>query len=258
MKGVKIDVAMKRISLLLVLGCFFVFGVRGQRPPADKVETDHGMLTIQPIHHGTLVLSWNNTEVYIDPTGGKKAFKGIDTPGVILITHAHGDHMNIETLRALDTKDVEMVVPPSVADKLPEEFQNQLVILDNGETTEEFAFAVRAVPMYNLPDDETSRHPKGWGNGYVLTFGGKNVYVSGDTEDIPEMRSLQDIDVAFVCMNLPYTMDIYQAASAVLDFEPRIMYPYHYRGQDTKRFKQVVTLENDQIEVRLRNWYPDN
>lgn len=249
---------MKRISLLLVLCCYFVLGVKGQRQVADQVETDDSMLTIQPIHHGTLVLSWNDTEVYIDPTGGTEAFKGIDTPDVILITHAHGDHMNIETLRALDTREVEMVVPQSVADELPEEFQDQLVILDNGEIAKQFEFTVRAVPMYNLPDDETSRHPKGWGNGYVLTFGGKNVYVSGDNEDIPEMRSLKDIDIAFVCMNLPYTMDIYQAASAVLDFEPKIMYPYHYRGQDTERFKQVVTQENDQIEVRLLNWYPDN
>lgn len=109
--------------------------------------------------------------------------------------------------------------------------------------------------MYNLPDDSDSRHPKAWGNGYVLTFGGKNVYISGDTEDIPEMRSLENIHVAFVCMNLPYTMDINQASDAVLDFEPEIVYPYHHRGQDIRKFKELVVQENDQIEVRIRDWY---
>ena len=114
--------------------------------------------------------------------------------------------------------------------------------------------------MYNLPEDSESRHTKGRGNGYVLNMGGKNVYFSGDTEDIPEMRALKNIDVAFVCMNLPYTMDIDQASSAVLDFKPKIMYPYHYRGQgglaDVDAFQKKVTDANDKIDVRLRNWYP--
>lgn len=117
---------------------------------------------------------------------------------------------------------------------------------------------IRAVPMYNLPDDDESRHPKGWGNGYILTLGEENIYFSGDTEDIPEMRELEDIDIAFVCMNLPYTMDVEQAASAVLDFQPAIVYPYHHRGQDIREFRKLVNRDNERIEVRLRDWYPDN
>jgi L-ascorbate metabolism protein UlaG (beta-lactamase superfamily) len=113
--------------------------------------------------------------------------------------------------------------------------------------------------MYNLPEAPDSRHTKGRGNGYVLTLGGKLVYISGDTEDIREMRSLKNIDVAFVCMNLPYTMDIEQASSAVLEFKPKIVYPYHYRGQgglnDVEGFKKLVNAVNPSIEVRLRNWY---
>jgi L-ascorbate metabolism protein UlaG (beta-lactamase superfamily) len=166
--------------------------------------------------------------------------------------------MNIKTLQALDTEGTAMVVPQSVVDELPDEFSDKLVILANGETTDQKGIGIRAVPMYNLPEGSDSRHPKGWGNGYVMTFGGKNVYVSGDTEDIQEMRALENIDVAFVCMNLPYTMDINQAASAVLDFEPEIMYPYHYRGQDTQKFKELVTSKNENIEVRLRDWYMGN
>ena len=248
---------MKRILILLtaVLVAFITFNANAQRPEPDQIETDNGQLTIQPIQHGTVVFSWNDNTVYVDPTGGSNAFEGLDSPDIILISHAHGDHMDIETLQALDTEGTAMIVPQSVADELPDEFSDQLVILANGETTDQMGISVMAVPMYNLPDDSDSRHPKGWGNGYVMTFGGKNIYVSGDTEDIEEMRALEDIDVAFVCMNLPYTMDINQASDAVLDFEPEIMYPYHYRGQDTEKFKELVTSENDEIDVRLRDWY---
>lgn len=133
-------------------------------------------------------------------------------------------------------------------------------MLSNGEESEILGLTVQAVPMYNLPDDDSSRHPKGWGNGYVLTIGGDRLYFSGDTEDIPEMRMLSNIDYAFVCMNLPYTMDVDQAADAVLDFAPKVVYPYHYRGQgglsDVEKFKSLVNAGNPAIEVRLRNWYP--
>jgi L-ascorbate metabolism protein UlaG (beta-lactamase superfamily) len=110
--------------------------------------------------------------------------------------------------------------------------------------------------MYNLPEAPDAFHTKGRGNGYVLTIGGKNIYISGDTEDIPEMRSLTNIDIAFVCMNLPYTMDPTQAAQGVLAFKPKIVYPYHYRGQDVNTFKTLVNEGNKNIEVRLREWYP--
>ena len=106
--------------------------------------------------------------------------------------------------------------------------------------------------MYNLTPTRLRFHNKGRGNGYVMTFGGKRVYVSGDTEDIPEMRALKKIDVAFVCMNLPYTMTPVQAADAVWEFKPKTVYPYHYRGSDTAKFKKLVV---DVSEVRLRDWY---
>jgi L-ascorbate metabolism protein UlaG (beta-lactamase superfamily) len=120
---------------------------------------------------------------------------------------------------------------------------------------------ILAIPMYNLPESDDAKHVKGRGNGYLLNLAGKSIYISGDTADIPEMRNLNDIDIAFVCMNLPYTMDINQAASAVLDFKPKIVYPYHYRGRpeisDTEAFGKLVNAENKDIEVRLRNWYPE-
>jgi len=139
--------------------------------------------------------------------------------------------------------------------------KQKAVVLGNGDKTEQIGINIEAIPMYNLPETDDSKHVKGRGNGYVLTIGNKRVYISGDTEDIPEMRNLKNIDVAFVSMNLPYTMDINQAASAVLDFKPRVIYPYHYRGQDglsdVEAFKKKVDAGNKNIEVRLRNWYPE-
>jgi L-ascorbate metabolism protein UlaG (beta-lactamase superfamily) len=120
--------------------------------------------------------------------------------------------------------------------------------------------SVVAIPMYNLSEGTKTMHTKGRGNGYILGIGGKQLYISGDTQGIPEMRSLKDIDIAFVCMNLPYTMDVAEAADAVLAFKPKIVYPYHYRGQnglsDVNSFKSLVEKGNKNIEVRLRNWYP--
>ncbi|MEQ8424655.1 MAG: MBL fold metallo-hydrolase, partial [Cyclobacteriaceae bacterium] len=153
-----------------------------------------------------------------------------------------------------------IIAPEAVAEKLPASLKEKTVTIKNGEKIEKLGIEITALPMYNLPIDPESRHTKGRGNGYVLNLGGKHVYFSGDTEDIPEMRALKNIDIAFVCMNLPYTMDINQAASAVLEFKPKTVYPYHYRGQgglaDVESFKNLVNTKDSKIDVRLRNWYP--
>lgn len=245
-----------RILPLLLLTVTIAFG---QRPPADKIETSKGPLSIQPLNHATMALTWQGKVVYTDPNGGAKTFEGVAAPDVIVITDIHGDHFNPETLQAIDASKATLVVPQAVADKLPETLKGKAVILANGETKSVKDISITGVPMYNLPESAESRHPKGRGNGYVLTFGNKRVYLSGDTSGVPEMRALKNIDVSFVCMNLPYTMDINEAAQAVLDFKPKVMYPYHYRGQnglsDTEAFKKMVNEKNRDIEVRLRNWY---
>lgn len=226
----------------------------------DSIETSKGPLTIQPILHGTVAFTWNDKTIYVDPHGGAKAFEGMAAPDMVLITDIHGDHLDLKTLDAIRTDKAIFVVPQAVADKLPEKYKKRVVVLANNKHTEQLGIAIAAVPMYNLPESEDTRHTKGRGNGYVLEFADKTIYLSGDTEDIPEMRALRNIDVAFVCMNLPYTMDIDQAASAVLEFKPAIVYPYHYRGQDglsdVAAFKQKVNEGDKDIEVRLRNWYP--
>lgn len=231
-----------------------------QRATADQLNTSKGNVSIQPVLHGTLVLTYNNSVIYIDPYGGVTAFEGMPAPDMILITDIHGDHMDIKTLQALNLSKAVMVVPQAVADSLAKHFKKDMVVLNNGKSTTQSGISIKAIPMYNLPETADSRHTKGRGNGYVLTMGGKNIYISGDTEDIEEMRSLKNIDVAFVCMNLPYTMDVKQAAEAVLAFKPKVVYPYHYRGQgglsDVNAFKETVNAGSKQIEVRLRNWYP--
>ena len=133
--------------------------------------------------------------------------------------------------------------------------------MNNGQTAVVKDINVEAIPMYNLREEALKFHEKGRGNGYVLTFGDERVYISGDTEDIPEMRNLKNIDKAFVCMNLPYTMPVESAASAVLDFKPKTVYPYHFRGteglSDVEKFKSIVNEGNPDINVELLEWYPN-
>lgn len=249
---------MKQWLSLWLLVC--VTQTEAQLPSPDKIDTSNGALTIQPITHGSLVLTWNNVTLYVDPYGGGVAYQGLKAPDLILITDIHGDHLNPETLAAIETGKAAIIAPQAVADQLPADLKEKAVVLANGSVIEKLGIGIMAIPMYNIPDDKDARHTKGRGNGYVLTAGKKRIYISGDTEDIPEMRALKNIDVAFVCMNMPYTMDINQAASAVLEFKPKVVYPYHYRGQgglaDVEGFRKLVNAGNASIDVRLRNWYP--
>lgn len=242
-----------------ILALFFLaafFTAHAQLAAPDMLQTNMGPLTIQPVQHATLVLSAHGVTIYVDPSGGTAQFKGINYPNVVLITDIHGDHFDIKTLDSVKTQNTILIVPQAVADKLPDADKANAVILKNGDNTMKFGITITAIPMYNLPESPTAMHTKGRGNGYVLSIGGKNIYISGDTQGIPEMRALKNIDVAFVCMNLPYTMDVKEAADAVLAFKPKIVYPFHYRGQDTNEFKRLVDAGNEGIEVRLRNWYP--
>lgn len=224
----------------------------------DSLTTDAGELAIHPINHATFVMTVGDTVIYVDPVGGAELFADFEPPDLILITHIHGDHTSTETLSGVSTEETRILAPTSVAEKLEEGVPGELTILANGETIEIDGIRVEAVPAYNLTEERMRFHPQGRDNGYVVTIGGKRIYISGDTEDIPEMRALEDIDAAFVCMNLPYTMTVEQAADAVLDFTPKIVYPYHYRGQggmsDLDEFVKLVAA-NPGIEVRLLKWY---
>ena len=219
---------------------------------ADKIKTAKGDLEVHPVRHGTGVFKWNGKTVFVDPVGGAAPFKAYGVPDLVLVTDIHGDHFNKDTLEAIVKDKTVVITPEAVAALAPEGLKKRITILANGKLVEKLGVKIEAVPMYNLTAARLRFHNKGRGNGYVMTFGGKRVYVSGDTEDIPEMRALKNIDAAFVCMNLPYTMTPEQAADAVREFKPKVVYQYHYRGSDTAQFKKLV---GDASEVRLRDWY---
>jgi L-ascorbate metabolism protein UlaG (beta-lactamase superfamily)/acetyl esterase/lipase len=255
---------MKKTSAYLKFGIYLLLYINSsyaQLPSADIIKTKKGDITIQPIFHGALVLTLANKTIYIDPYNGVNAYKGLATPDLILITHIHQDHMDTITLNALNTSKAKLIVPQAVADRLPLKLKSKVIVLNNDKTFTDSDISITAVPMYDLPQVVSSRHIKGMGNGYILELGGKRIYVSGDTDDIQEMRNLKNIDVAFVCMNLPFTMTIQQAASAVLEFKPKIMYPYHYRDMngfsDIEGFKKLIQKSNSSIDVRIRNWYEE-
>ena len=244
------------ISLLISgLGC-------AQNQDIDIIKTKNGTLQIQPILHSSLVLTYNNKTIYVDPYGGAKMYKGIKAPDIILITDIHGDHLDLKTLDSIETLKAIFILPEEAANKLQKKYGTEIVNLQNNQGVHRLGFFITAIPMYNLPQEPSAFHQKGKGNGYLITVDDKKIYISGDTGDIQEMRALQNIDVAFVCMNLPYTMTVEKAASAVLDFQPKIVYPFHYRGKDgfsdVAAFKKLVNSKNKTIEVRLKNWYPNN
>ena len=248
------------ISIIILLLSFNISWL--QKSTIDTFETKNGFIKIQPILHSSFVLTYNNKTVYIDPYGGGNLYNGLKSPDIILITDIHGDHLNQETLDAIDTSKAIFIVPEAVANKLPSNYNSKIVILKNGQGIHRLDIFIKAIAMYNLPEEADAKHPKGRGNGYVLTIDDKRIYISGDTEDIPEMKMLQNIDIAFICMNLPYTMTIDQAAKAVLEFKPKNVYPFHYRGKDgfsdVQAFKNSVNSGNSTINVLLKNWYPSN
>lgn len=217
-------------------------------------------LQIIPISHATAVLTFNDEVVYLDPTGGAAAFKRFQKPTFVVITDIHGDHMDLKTLNALDLMETKIIAPKAVADKINQVKAKEIIVLNNGEEKDFTTFSLEAIPMYNLRKEALKFHNKGRGNGYVFTINNERIYFSGDTEDIPEMRNLKNIDKAFVCMNLPYTMTVNSAVDAVLAFSPRQVYPYHYRGtaglSDVAKFKELVNAKNPALEVVQWNWYP--
>lgn len=257
-----------KTTLVLLVGILF-FGCKENaktKVPVDKVDSkveqvENTTIKIKPIEHATAVLEWNDITIYIDPVGGSEAFKGQKQPDLILITDIHGDHLSIETLEALNTEKAKIIVPKAVADKIPENFTPQLDVLNNGDSKERYGITLEAIPMYNLREEALKFHEKGRGNGYVLNIADQRLYFSGDTEDIMEMRALKNIDKAFICMNLPYTMTPESAADAVLKFKPKQVYPYHYRGRpdvsDVAAFKALVNAGDSSIEVVQLDWYPN-
>lgn len=257
--------AMRVVSAAAALAFLAMGALRASAMPlADQLATHHGGdLTIQPIHHATLLLSWNGHSVLVDPaplgdaTTVGPEFTSLAKPDVILITHIHGDHFSPPVLQAVSGDHTVILTPRNVYEKLPADLRGRARALANGAHTVVDGIPIEVVPMYNTTAERLSFHPKGAGNGYILTFGGERVYVAGDTEESAELAHLRNIDVAFIPMNLPFTQTPQAAAKWVRDFRPRIVYPYHYRNRDGSKsdIQWFKTLVGDASEVRLRDWY---
>ena len=219
--------------------------------PVQTFDTAAGPVKITPIYHASLMIEAGEKVIYLDPAKPAN-FEGLPHADLILITDIHGDHMDPNSIAAVSKSGTEIFAPPAVVATV-----TSASPISNGESKNWNGWNIEAIPMYNIKHERAPGelyHPKGRGNGYVLTYGGKRFYFSGDTEGIPEMRALKNIDVAFVCMNLPYTMTPDEAADAVKEFHPKIAIPYHYRGSDISAFQK--DLEGTGIEVRLLDWYP--
>jgi L-ascorbate metabolism protein UlaG (beta-lactamase superfamily) len=261
--------ALRSTALAAALLCTQLPGglpAAAQAPTADRIPTKTGGdLVVHPVHHGSFVLTWNDRAIYVDPApapgqdrdaSAAAAFKSFRPPDILLVTDIHGDHLSIPTLMDLVQPEARLVAPQAVVEILPSNpLRGNAMRLSHGRTITVHGIQIEAIPMYNLTKERLQYHEKGRGNGYVLTIGGTRVYVAGDTEDIPEMRALRSIDVAFVPMNLPYTMTPKQAADAVREFKPKIVYPYHYGKSDVSEFTRLVGNDAG-IDVRVRNWYP--
>ena len=218
---------------------------------ADTFQTSLGELKITPVRHGSVMLEVGGKAWHIDPWS-QADYSSLPKADVILITDIHGDHMDPKAIEQVRKGSTVIVAPAAVAKTVTE-----AKVLNNGESTTIGGVKIEAVPMYNLkrgPEPGKRFHDKGRGNGYVLNVGDTRVYFSGDTEAVAEMKALEDIDVAFVCMNLPYTMPPEEAAEGVKAFQPGVVYPYHYRDSDLSVFSKALEGESD-IEVRLREWY---
>ncbi|MBN2241470.1 MAG: MBL fold metallo-hydrolase [Acidobacteria bacterium] len=215
--------------------------------PEDVIKTSGGDLKITCIGHASLMFAFAGKVIHIDPTTMVfPDYASLPKADLILVTHEHGDHMDVKAIDAVRTADTKIISNAAAAKSIPD-----AVVMNNGDVQTVAGIAIEAVPAYN---PEKPFHPKGNGNGYILTFGDKRVYVAGDTENVPEMKALQGIDVAFLPMNQPYTMTPEQVADAARTIKPEILYPYHYRFGETDTGKLLDLLKDEPgIEVRLRD-----
>lgn len=245
-------------TIAALFGAVLLSAAEQEPPSRDEIATAAGPLLVHPIEHATFVMEWNGRTIAVDPVGGTELFAAFAKPDLVLITHIHGDHLSVETVEGLRGEATTIIAPASVVEKFPEGERGAITMLANGEATDWKGVRIAAVPAYNTTPDRLGFHPEGRDNGYLLDLAGTVVYISGDTEGHAAMRGLEHVDVAFVCMNLPYTMDVTAAAEAVLDFAPKIVYPYHYRGKDGMsdlgEFRRLVA-EKPGIEVRVLDWY---
>ena len=215
----------------------------------DTISTSEGNLVITFIGHASLIFNFNNMVIHVDPFSRLADYSSLPKADLILITHEHGDHCDPDAVKQIRTKNTDVVLTEACTGKISDG-----IVMKNGDVKTVKGIKIEAVPAYNIVhkrDNGQPFHPKGSGNGYVIHFGDKKVYVAGDTENIPEMKELKNIDIAFLPMNLPYTMTPELVADAAKSFMPKILYPYHYSETDVSKIVDLMKSTKN-VEVRIR------
>jgi len=233
---------------LLVFGAAAGAGAQ-ETPREDVISTDQGPLTITFIGHGTLMFRFHDLVIHVDPVSREADYATLPKADLILITHEHGDHLDPQAIAQIRKPQTTILVSSSCADRV-----EGAEVMRNGESRTAAGRSIEAVPAYNIVNkrpDGAAFHPRGQGNGYIIAFADVRVYVAGDTENTPEMKALQNIAIAFLPMNLPYTMTPEMVADAARAFRPRILYPYHYGETDPQQLVKLLAGE-PRIEVRVR------
>lgn len=237
---------MKTFFAMIVVACTWTVSAQNKQDALPEFTA---------VHHASLIIRAGGLSIFVDPVGDISTYAPYGKPDLVLITHEHGDHLDIPLLKELVKGTTEMICTSVVKDKTG--FGK---VMKNNDRLKFKGISIEAIPAYNTTPERLKFHPEGVGNGYVLTIGKERIYISGDTEDIPEMRKLKNIDHAFICMNLPYTMDIEQAASALKEMKPANVYPYHYRNQDGSfsdinvKLRELLSPEPS-IRLHLLKWY---
>ncbi len=240
-----------KTALIFLFLCICGTGMAGAAEPFEKdvIKTTAGNLEITFIGHGSLMLKFGGKIIHVDPYNKLADYGQLPKADLILITHEHQDHLDQVALQQVRTAKTMVVLTEKCAGKVP-----GAIIMKNGDVRKVGGITVEAVPAYNIVhkrDNGQPFHPKGEGNGYVLTCGDKRLYIAGDTENVPEMGNLKGIDIAFMPMNLPYTMTPEMVADAARSFRPKVLYPYHYGETDPARLVSLLK-DNPYIEVRIR------
>ena len=215
----------------------------------DIIKTSSGDLKITFIGHSSVMFTFNGKIIHVDPVFREADYNKMPEANLILITHEHGDHFDLKAIETLRTEKTELILTEICAAKVAGG-----IVMKNGDIKTVGGFKIEAVPAYNIVhkrQDGTPYHPKGVGNGYIITFGDKRVYLAGDTENTPEMKELKNIDIAFLPMNVPYTMTPEMVADAATAFKPKVLYPYHFGNTDTSIILKLLKGEED-IEVNIR------
>ncbi len=243
---------MRKFSFLFIaLMAVFIFKAPAQKEfESDVFPTSQGELKITFIGHGTLMFTFGGKIIHVDPYSRVADYSLLPQADLIIITHEHGDHFNPDLIAKIKKEGTEIILTEICAEKV-----KGGIIMKNGDVKTVMGLKIEAIPAYNIVHmrrENQPYHPKGNGNGYIITFGDKRVYVAGDTENTHEMKALKNIDIAFLPMNVPYTMTPEMVADAARAFKPKILYPYHYGQTDTSQLVELMKRVTG-IEVRIRN-----